>query len=89
MGERLTPICNPNTNGATGWCIEVHDIAIAKYAAGREKDLRYTSDLWAHAMLDPEALEERLRNTQLKPTDKPREWIEARFRPRNPPHRHH
>ena len=21
---RLTPICNPNTNGATGWCIEVH-----------------------------------------------------------------
>ena len=78
--ERLTPICNPNTNGATGWCIEVHDIAIAKYAAGREKDLRYTSDLWAHAMLDPEALEERLRNTQLKPTDKPREWIEATIR---------
>ena len=25
--NRLTPICNPNTNGATGWCIEVHDIA--------------------------------------------------------------
>ena len=27
--ERLTPICNPNTNGATGWCIETHDIAVA------------------------------------------------------------
>ena len=23
--SRLTPIGNPNTNGATGWCIEVHD----------------------------------------------------------------
>ena len=30
--DRLIPICNANTNGATGWCIEVHDIAIAKYA---------------------------------------------------------
>ena len=75
--ERLTPVCNPNTRGATGWCIEVHDIAIAKYAAGREKDLRYTSDLWTHGMLDLETLQERLRNTELKPTDKPREWIAA------------
>ena len=55
-GDRLTPIQNANTNGATGWCIEVHDIAIAKYAAGREKDLR---------------------NTEFKPTDKPRDWVEA------------
>ena len=29
-----------NTNGATGWCLECHDIAVAKYVAGREKDLR-------------------------------------------------
>ncbi len=36
--NRLTSICNKNTNGATGWCIDVHDIAIAKYAAGRKKD---------------------------------------------------
>ena len=75
--ERLTPICNANTNGATGWCIDVHDIAIAKYAAGREKDLRYTGDLWSHGMLESATLEERLRNTELKPTDKPREWIES------------
>ena len=27
--KRLIPICNPNTNGATGWCIETHDIAVA------------------------------------------------------------
>ena len=78
--DRLTPIRNDNTNGATGWCIEVHDIAIAKYAAGREKDLRYTGDLWENALLDPETLAERIRNTVFKPTDKPREWIEATVR---------
>ena len=78
--DRLIPICNANTNGATGWCIEVHDIAIAKYAAGRGKDLRYTADLWEAALLDPETLAERLRNTEFKPTDKPRDWIEATIR---------
>ena len=78
--ERLIPICNANTNGATGWCIETHDIAIAKYAAGRDKDLRYTSDLWENALLDPRTLEERLRDTRLKATDKPRGWIESTIR---------
>ena len=78
--DRLVPICNPNTNGATGWCIETHDIAIAKYAAGREKDLRYTGDLWENGLLDPRTLDERLRDTRLKPTDKPRDWIESTIR---------
>ena len=75
--ERLIPICNPNTNGATGWCIEIHDIAVAKYAAGRPKDLRYTRDLWENGLLDAQTLDERLRDTPLKPTDKPRDWIES------------
>ena len=34
--DRLVPLRNPNTRGATGWCLEVHDLAIAK-VAGREK----------------------------------------------------
>ena len=52
--RRLIPVRNANTNGATGWCLEVHDLAAAKYAAHREKDLRYTSDLWEAGMLDPD-----------------------------------
>ena len=40
--RRLFPISTPNTDGATGWCLEVHDIAVAKYFANREKDRRYT-----------------------------------------------
>ena len=63
--RRLVPICNANTNGATGWCIEVHDIAIAKYAAGREKDLRYTAALWEAGLLDRDILAERLHSTEL------------------------
>ena len=31
--NRLIPVCNANTNGATGWCLDVHDIAVAKYFA--------------------------------------------------------
>ena len=85
-GDRLTPIRNANTNSATGWCIEAHDIAIAKYAAGREKDLRYNADLWEAGLLDPDTLDERLRNTELKPTDKPREWIEGTIRRHRPLH---
>ena len=41
----------------------------------RDKDLRYTGDLWRYGMLDPDTLRQRLRNTELKPTDKPRAWI--------------
>ena len=60
--NRLVPVCNENTNGATGWCLEVHDIAVAKYFANREKDRRYTTDLWRHAMLDEATLLDRIRN---------------------------
>ena len=28
--QRSIPVCNENTAGATGWCLEVHDIAAAR-----------------------------------------------------------
>ena len=37
--ERLVPIHNENTGGATGWCLEVHDLAASKLVAGREGTL--------------------------------------------------
>lgn len=64
--QRLIPICNANTRGATGWCLDLHDIAIAKYAAGREKDLRYTADLWRAGFLDAITLAKRLQDTALE-----------------------
>lgn len=35
--ERLSPLSNENTGGATGWCLDPHDLAYSKLAAGREK----------------------------------------------------
>ena len=60
--NRTIPVCNANTNGATGWCLEVHDIAVAKYFANRQKDRRYLTDLWRYDMLDQNTLDERFRN---------------------------
>src|SRR5215207_2005550 len=36
--DRLVRLHNDNTMGATGWCLEPHDLAVSKLAAGREKD---------------------------------------------------
>lgn len=65
--ERLVKISNANTRGVTGWCLEVHDLALSKYAAGREKDLRFTRDLLTEKLVDPKTLIERL---ELMPLDR-------------------
>ena len=39
--ERLVPVSNENTDEATGYCLEPHDLAFSKLAARREKDLRF------------------------------------------------
>jgi hypothetical protein len=46
--KRLVSLKNPNTGGVEGLCLEIHDLAISKYIAGREKDLRFVSlrDRW-------------------------------------------
>ena len=39
--QRLVPFRTRATNGATGWCLEVHDLVLAKAARGLPKDFRY------------------------------------------------
>ena len=43
--KRLVTIKNENTGGVQGLCLEVHDLALSKYIAGREKDLAFTREL--------------------------------------------
>ncbi|HMG59016.1 MAG TPA: DUF6036 family nucleotidyltransferase, partial [Burkholderiales bacterium] len=43
--RRLVRIENSNTDGYAGLCLEVHDLALSKYVAGREKDLEFTREL--------------------------------------------
>lgn len=61
--ERLVPICNENTRGATGWCLEVHDLAVSKLVAGREKDVAFIAALFRHRLASPETVRERLGKT--------------------------
>ena len=65
--DRLVPVLNENTGGTTGLCLEVHDLAISKYVAGREKDLEYTRVLAENSMVHKERLLERLDATHVDP----------------------
>jgi hypothetical protein len=74
---RLIEIANPNTAGARGWCLEAHDLAIAKHVAGREKDIDYTAAMARHGMVKRETLIDRLTATDL--SSELREVIRARI----------
>ncbi len=63
--QRLVSVKNDNTGGVEGLCLEVHDLAISKYVAGRDKDLAFTRDLARHAMTRRATLRERLAATRL------------------------
>ncbi|HXH25670.1 MAG TPA: DUF6036 family nucleotidyltransferase [Vicinamibacterales bacterium] len=76
--ERLVPISNENTGGATGWCLEVHDLAAAKLVAGRDRDIAFVRTLVEARMVDPAVL--RMRVTALPISDERRAVVEASLR---------
>lgn len=63
--EHLIRIENRNTGGCAGLCLEVHDLAISKYIAGREKDREFTRELARHSMTGRQTLLKRLAVTKL------------------------
>ncbi|MCB1056130.1 MAG: hypothetical protein KDD11_11575 [Acidobacteria bacterium] len=63
--ERLIPVTNANTRGATAWCLEIHDLVISKLVAGREKDLGFAREALTHGLIDTATLELRLAATAL------------------------
>lgn len=65
--RRLVKITNPNTVGVTGLCLEVHDLAISKYVAGREKDREFTKELAKHDLVQRDMLFDRERMTGMHP----------------------
>jgi hypothetical protein len=65
--RRLVRVENANTGGYAGLCLEVHDLALSKYAAGREKDLEFTRELARHKMTEKKTLLKRLAATKLEP----------------------
>ncbi len=63
--QRLVPVKNENTGGATGWCLETHDLAMSKLVAGREKDIDFVEGLLRNRLVDPDKIRDRLRATPL------------------------
>lgn len=57
---RLVPVSNENTRGATGWCLEAHDLVLAKCVAGRERDLGFAGEAIARGLVELSVLFERL-----------------------------
>ncbi|OFW30567.1 MAG: hypothetical protein A3H97_05735 [Acidobacteria bacterium RIFCSPLOWO2_02_FULL_65_29] len=63
---RVIPVRNDNTRGATGLCLEIHDLLISKYVAGREKDHRFAAAAARHGLAKHLTLLQRLDMTSLE-----------------------
>ena len=57
--ERLIPEVDPSS-GATGWCLDPHDLAVAKLIAGRPKDIDFVDILVGQRLVDPAVVREGL-----------------------------
>jgi hypothetical protein len=60
---RLIPVCNENTGGATGWCLEPHDLAYSKLAARRQKDIAFVTALLQHKLASRSQLRSLIEST--------------------------
>lgn len=73
------PVRNANTRGATGWCLEVHDLLISKAVAGRDKDRTFVREAIRHGLVQAGTLRERLAETAIADdvAARVRAWIDA------------
>jgi hypothetical protein len=65
--DRLVAVSNANTGGATGWCLEVHDLACAKLVAGRDRDIDFVRTLVRERMVSTATIRGRLDQMRLPP----------------------
>ena len=64
--DRVVVVKNENTNGIAGLCLEVHDLAISKFVAGRNKDLEFNQELIRNEMIRKDTLLTRLAELELQ-----------------------
>ena len=65
--ERLVVVQNPNTRGARGLCLEIHDLLVSKAVAGRDKDLDFLAAAAKHGLASLPILRERLESVEVEP----------------------
>ena len=78
--ERLVrvdvPVVGAGRLAAVGWCLDTHDVVVAKLAAGRERDWEFAEAALRHELVNPDELE---RRAWLLPAE-PRGRVEAAVR---------
>jgi hypothetical protein len=75
--DRLVRVHNENRGNGSGLCLETHDLAVAKLAAGREKDTGFVAGLLRHKLVNASQLNSRLQQATL--TDEHLEMASARL----------
>ena len=58
---RTLPFESEWTKGATGYCLEKHDLTVSKMARGEPKDLKFVAELVKRNLLDKPEVEARIR----------------------------
>ena len=74
---RLVNLPEGETDGVRGLCLDPHDLAIAKYAAGRDKDLVFTRELATRGLVAHDRLNKLLDDTPV--SQEIRERIRSRI----------
>lgn len=64
--DRLVKIQNQNTDLKIGYCLEPHDLAASKLAAGRDKDWEFVQAMLTHGLVDAPTLRQRLARLPLE-----------------------
>lgn len=79
--NRLVKIQNENTDLKIGYCLEPHDLAASKLAAGRDKDWPFVETMLQHGLADPAVLRERIGCLPVAEGQKARllGWLDSRL----------
>ncbi len=76
---RLIPVRVPLVVGhdaeATGWCMEAHDLVLAKLTAGRQRDMEFAEEAVRGEIVQPQELLRRVRDLPLD--DRHREHVRS------------
>jgi hypothetical protein len=78
--NRLARIQNPNTDLKVGYCLDPHDLAISKLAAGREKDWPFVAEMIRHGFVEVDKLIALAAITPLINRIKLSAWLQAQRR---------
>lgn len=68
--ERAIRVQNANTRGTSGWCMHPVDIAVAKLAAGREKDLCWVTELLRSKLVSAQEIQALVESQEFPPASR-------------------